>query len=382
LYRERRRRSPQLSGQSGATIKVLANASLCPDADFQPAKIMVTFPAESVISDMPRAFLAERTVVGLPEYMAPSDQLVQALRSLYDDGYTIAVEKLSPLPLAPGLQDIIDIACIDLDMRDDESEALAASVRKGSTAPLLLAKNVEDTDRLEQAQRLGCTLFQGFFFQEPTTVSGRKVSSSEITRLKLFEIIEQEDPDFQALAATIESDVTLSYRLLTFLNSAAFSFSNTITSIRQAVVLVGWRQLKGWLRLVLLTDMAPPSKTQELCFLSAQRAKFLELSARSIGSADQADQLFMLGLFSLLEPMLDAPMADIVAYLPLEDDVQKALRRQGGPLTPWLALSEVIEQSRWDQADDSMNRLGLDAEKVAEAYQQSIEWANTFFGST
>jgi EAL and modified HD-GYP domain-containing signal transduction protein len=315
------------------------------------------------------------------EYMTPSAELVEAIKRLREDGYTIAMDKASAGPCPRDFVGLLDIIAIDMGQEPDVVEAVAAAAKNCPDSPLLLAKKVESLRLLDHARQLGCSLFQGFFFQEPTTISNKKISSGELVRLKLFDIIEQPDPDFQALAATIESDVALSYRLLTFLNSAAFSFTQKITSIRQAVVLIGWRQLRGWLRLVLLTDMAPPAKTQELAFLSAQRAKFLELAAQDLHALELADTLFLLGLFSLLEPMLDAPMQDIVAHLPLADELQHALCRRQSELTPWLTLVETIEKSRWDDVDAAMERLGLDADKLAEAYQRSIEWANTFFGS-
>jgi len=371
----------EFSDEVNAIIKIMANVALCPDSDFRPAKIMINFPAKALTNDIPRTFLPERTVAGMQEYLAPSKDLIEAVAKLRKDGYSIAMDKASPAPCAPEFAGLLDIIAIDVSQEIGVAEALAAAARNCPGGPALLAKKVESLALLDRARRLGCSLFQGFFFQEPTTISSKKISSSELVRLKLFDIIEQQDPDFQALAAAIESDVALSYRLLTFLNSAAFAFTQKITSIHQAVVLTGWRQLRGWLRLVLLTDMAPPAKTQELAFLSAQRAKFLELAGLDHGKTELADALFLLGLFSLLEPMLDAPMREIVAYLPLADELKSALCQRQGALAPWLALAETIEKSRWDEVDAVMTSLGLDADKLAEAYHRSIEWTNTFFGS-
>ena len=194
------------------------------------------------------------------------------------------------------------------DLKDEADLSFIAAKGKKFDSARMIAKRVESADDLSRAKDAGFALFHGFFFKRPQTETGRKISSSEITRIKLFEIIEKEEPDFDALAQAVEADVAISYRLLNFLNSANFSFATTVTSIRQAIVLAGWKPIRNWLRLIILTDMTPSEKTQELSYLSAHRAKLFETAALGGGYEDESDKLFMLGLFSLLDAMLDVDM--------------------------------------------------------------------------
>ncbi|WP_243544752.1 EAL and HDOD domain-containing protein [Pseudodesulfovibrio tunisiensis] len=225
-------------------------------------------------------------------------------------------------------------------------------------------------------------VFHGYYYKEPVPRADRTITSAEITRLKLFEIIERQEPDFDALAKAVETDVSISYRLLNFLNSAHFSFAANITSIRQAVVLAGWNPIRNWLRLIILTDMAPSRKNQELTLLSAVRAKLFESSAMNYGHAvDEADKLFMLGLFSLLDAMLDMDMAAIVEHLPIDDQCKQALCRKRNEYSTWLDLASAIENSEWPLMNEAAGRLGISPGAVAVSYQQAFSWANTFFGA-
>ncbi len=366
-----------------ATMQVMANATLCPDSGFDLAKIMINFPDRAILSGIPRALPANSTVVQVRESGEASDILLDGLQRLKAEGYTIAVDDYEARPCQKGLVDMADIVIMDISTRPMADAAmLIKELRELRPKGVqLLAKKIEDHDRQRVAKRLGFDLFQGFFFQKPKTVTGRKISTSEVTRLKLFDIIEQDEPDFDSLARHIESDVSISYRLLTFLNSAAFSFATEIRSIRQAVVLAGWVQIRNWLRLIILTDLAPSDKTMELSYRSTQRARFLESSAALTPYGSRKDELFLMGLFSLLEGLLDTSMADIVDHLPLPSDVTGALMGEENEFSPWLALLENIETADWDGAQDKAVMLGLGAERVPRLYQESIDWANSFFNS-
>jgi EAL and modified HD-GYP domain-containing signal transduction protein len=373
--------SAEFTDELTATMQVMVNATLCPDSGFDLAKVLVNFPDRAILSDIPRALPPASTVIQVRESCEASDIVLERLRGLQNDGYTIAIDDYEARPCQRKLVQIADIVILDTAVRPMGDTALfIKELREMRPEGLqVLGKKIEDHDRLRIAKRLGVDLFQGFFFQKPKTVSGRKISTSEITRLKLFDIIEQDEPDFDSLARHIEPDVSISYRLLNFLNSAAFSFATEIRSIRQAVVLAGWVQIRNWLRLIILTDLAPSDKTMELSYRSTQRARFLELAAPLTSHGERKDELFLLGLFSLLEGLLDTQMHDIVDHLPLPADVLGALVGGGSEFLSWLRLLEKIEMADWNGVGKEAETLGLDHERIPRLYQESIHWANGFF---
>jgi len=230
------------------------------------------------------------------------------------------------------------------------------------------------------AVSLGFSWFQGFFFQKPEIMPGRKLPSSQITRLKLFQLLEQDDVEIDKLAEVIQADVSISYRLLTLLNSAAFGLPVKIRSIQRAIVMLGMKQLRNWLRVVIFTDMAPKGKTRELSTSSVVRGKFLDNTAKAHGrSAEMGSSLFLLGLFSLLDALLDIPMDQIAENLPLDDDIKAALCGRGGDYADWLNLAKCFENADWTSLDGIIAKHALDPARIAKSYFGALDWANTFF---
>jgi EAL and modified HD-GYP domain-containing signal transduction protein len=162
------------------------------------------------------------------------------------------------------------------------------------------------------------------------------------------------------------------------LNSAAFAFRQRIKSIRQAISLLGWRNVRNWLRVVILTDMSQGRDAQELVLLSAQRGMFLELVAREHDFwGFDPDSLHLLGLFSLLDALLGMPMPDVVAYLPLDNKLKAALCGEANnEYWPLLRLAQCLEEAIWTEGEGMIRQLNLDATKVRCAFQASIDWAN------
>ena len=208
-------------------------------------------------------------------------------------------------------------------------------------------------------------------------MTARMLSSNQVLRFKLLKLIEQDDPDINSLAESIQADATISYRLLAFLNSAAFAFSQTIKSIHQAIYLLGWSKIKNWLRVVLLTDMNQSKKSDELVLLSAQRGMFLELVARDHDFwGFDPESLHLLGIFSLLDALIGQPMTEIVTHLPLDNKMKSALCREpNNEYLPLLRLSQCLEEARWQEAEGMVQQLNLDSAKVRMAFQKSINWA-------
>jgi len=369
------------SDDSEATMNLVANLPLCGGVAGDKGRLLIHFTPEDIKRETPLAVPAANTVVIVEETAEPDQELLTALAALRTEGYEVAVNNFEGKAGTERLAELADYLIVD--MADKTGDDLAAIISKGKKigSARFIAKRVENAEARSMAKDAGFNYFHGFFFQKPQTQSGRKITSSEVTRLKLFEIIEKNEPDFDALAPAIEADVAISYRLLNFLNSATFSFAATITSIRQAVVLAGWKPIRNWLRLIILTDMTPSEKSLELSYLSAHRAKLFETAALGGGYEEDSDKLFMLGLFSLLDAMLDMEMKDVVRHLPVDDAIKAALCGQGGRYAPWLAMARAIESSDWDEVGTCAKELDLLPGTVAVSYQHAFSWADSFFSS-
>ncbi|WP_319541537.1 HDOD domain-containing protein [uncultured Pseudodesulfovibrio sp.] len=367
---------------SEATMNLVANLPLCGGACGNQARLLIHFTPEAVIRGVPYAVPWDKTMIILEEMTDPDDTLIVALGDLLIDGYEFAINNFEGKPGCERLTELADTLIIDMKDKDEADLQAIVTQSKKYGPSRIIAKRVETNEDLKKAKGAGFTLFHGFFFKKPLIETGRKINSSKMTRLKLFEIIEKDEPDFDALAPAIEADVAISYRLLNFLNSANFSFATTVTSIKQAVVLTGWKPIRNWLRLIILTDLAPSEKTMELAYLSAHRAKLFETAALGSGYENESDKLFMVGLFSLLDAMLNIPMKEITDHLPVDKEIKATLCNKKTKYSPWIDLAKAIEESDWEEVGKRAKALNLLPGTVAVSYQHAFTWADTFFATS
>ncbi len=350
-----------------------------PPGQIGDEKIIVPFSPEAIRNRQPRSLPSANTVVQFREVSNPDKALLDALGELRVRGYSLALENFEGLTGAEPLLQRADVVSISiLGKTPRRIMGLMKKIRSRDCA--LVAKGVETKKLYNAARALGFTYFQGGFFKRTQTVQGKALESDQTTRLQLFQIIETDKPNFQSLADAISMDASISYRLLLFLNSAAFSFPVEITSIDHAVVILGWEQMRNWLRLAVLNDITPPQKTTELVRTAAQRAHFFKRTAiRSGYTVAPPDQLFLLGLFSLLESLLDIPMREIVEELPLNQQLKAGLCGEIKIDRLWLQLAHRMESADWANMDRLISHLQLKPEAVADSYYDAHVLTNAFF---
>lgn len=339
-------------------------------------KILVPIDERSILDNLPYALPAVMAALKVAEVLLRQGAMFDQLQKFKKEGYQIAIADFSGDPALESSYRLADIFC--LQMKRNPPEALTDMIAAARTFDAtLLATRVADEAQLELCRQLGFTLFEGAFFKTPEVLTIRKLSSNEVARFNLLKAIQSDDTDLEALAEAIQSDAAISFRLLAYLNSAAFGFSQKIKSIQHALSLLGWRKIKNWLRVILLADVNQKSESSELYPLAAQRGKFLELIAESHGFwGFDPESLHLLGLFSLLDTMLGIPMSEIVTFLPLDGKIKSALCRDpNNEYMPLLELAQYYEEGRWAKADVLTASLNLDGRKVKAAFQTALDWA-------
>jgi c-di-GMP phosphodiesterase len=363
---------------SDTAISVASSAYLYLQQILQGGKkIIIDFTEKSILDHLPYVLPPVFSAIQVSEAICMQPASMDVLSRFRQDGYPIAIRNFTGNPHCEPLYRLASIIAIET--RGKEGEALQADLgRARSYNALLLASEVQDRKLYDICRGLKFPLFSGPYFKYPDKITVRKLSSSEILRFEILKSIETEDPDMPRIAEAIQTDATVSFRLLAFLNSAAFAFSQRIKSIQQAVSLIGWYSIKNWLRVILLTDMSQSKEAEELVLLSAQRGMFLECVARDHNFwGFDPESLHLLGLFSLLDALLALPMAEIVGHLPIDNKLKAALCREpNNEYSPLLRLAQCFEEARWADAGAMIQQLNLDKSKVMEAFQKSINWAN------
>lgn len=365
-----------------ASLKVAAEAFLGQDPANAHGKLCINLTASSVNAQLPYALPATKTVIELPEIIEPSLELIENLDALRDAGYTIALDGLNELVVGHPMLSRCSVIKVDV-LQRDRSEIVRIIDGLEVYGAILAAKRVETREHFDVLVELGFKLFQGFFFMEPEMLPGRTLSSNEASRLKLFKLIQEDDPDIAKLSEAIKFDASISYRLLNRLNSSAYGFKESITSIKHAIVLLGWKHLRNWLRVIILTDLKPPGQSTELIYWSAQRAKFFDLVAEEHQCASHVKaHAFLFGLFSLLDSILGMPMPSILRAIRIDASLSKALQGgEGGLFDGWVNMAKAFEDADWCALEACLDRANLDAMKVAKAHFDAVEWTNRFLGT-
>jgi EAL and modified HD-GYP domain-containing signal transduction protein len=340
--------------------------------------VLVDFTERGILNNLPYALPPKLAAIRVTERLGESTEVVDSLVRLKSDGYRVAVHGFRCRPGSASLYPVADIIGIDLNW-DDRDTAAARTETARRYGALLMALRVQNETHFKTCRELEFDLFHGGFFKSPDRVTSRKLSSNEVVRFQLLQVMESAEFDVNRLANAIQSDVTITLRLLAYMNSAAFAFSQHIKSVAQAIALLGAHNVKNWLRVVLLSDMSQSANSRELVLLSAQRGLLLELIAKEHDFWGFApDSLHLLGLFSLLDVLLGLPMPEIVTHLPLDYKMKAALCREpNNEYLPLLQLAQSFEEARWDDGERLIQELNLDGGSVKRAFQASLNWAST-----
>lgn len=359
-----------------ATTSLLSATFLTEGIDrisgFKPC--FINFTTELLLKNIPASFPKEKIVIEVLEDVKATPEIVAACRTFSQQGYMIALDdfvydrKLEPLI---ELADIIKIDIIGTPL-DTIQKTLYRLSRH--TKIKLLAEKVETHAEFEMALKLGFTYFQGFFFSKPEVMKIKELTAAIITLLHLLAEVSSKATSVSRLTDIISHDVAISYKLLRFLNSAWFYRLEKIESISHAIAYLGAQELRRFLMLMIISEMAT-KKPQELVRLALVRAKFCELLAIASGNIDEKNNLFLLGLFSLLDAMLDVPMEHLMEELPIDDLIKDALIKQNGPLMPYLNAVTTYERKEAQICAQALTEINVPRKDVYELYLQSLDFA-------
>jgi len=242
-----------------------------------------------------------------------------------------------------------------------------------------LAEKVETHEVFQQAFEMGFSYFQGYFFSKPQVLQSRDVAPSKINLLQLMVETNKEDMEFEDLEKIITRDVSISYKLLRYMNSAYFRRLREISSIKQAIVLLGQQGIRSFISLIIMAKLAS-EKPVELLRTSIIRARMCELLGKGSRSPVDTSELFTLGLFSLIDAILDQEMEKLMEKLPLSEPIKRALVNHDGHLSHFLDLVKSYETGDWKGLSESVAKVGIGEDKVPEYYLDAIGWADSVAG--
>ncbi|MFL7033711.1 EAL and HDOD domain-containing protein [Vibrio lentus] len=332
----------------------------------------VNFPYASLINLVPTLFPKESLVVEVLEDCEPTDELLEAIKAIYDAGYTIALDDFVPSKAWKRFLPYVSIIKFDIRLISIAKASMFMNSLKGLDIKFL-AEKVETYDEYQEANRAGFTYFQGYFFSKPEMIQTRALNPAFLTIVQLLKEIAHDPIDFSEVERLITLDVTLSYKLLAYVNSAGRS-ATTIRSFRQALIFLGEQKLRKFVSLVAIAS-AKEDKPDSLYGLAVLRARECELLVEKMNVKVEPGQAFFVSMFSLLDSLFDQPLQQVLDSVPIDEQIKQALIQRKGVLGAILAMVIAYEQARWDEATRIRKVLKLSEAELGQAYDEATTWA-------
>jgi EAL and modified HD-GYP domain-containing signal transduction protein len=341
------------------------------DALCDGRRAFISCTREVLLKDLITLLPSNSTVVEVLENVPADDLVMAACQRLKEAGYLIALDDFAPNDPRESLTDLADIIKVDV-RATTRADRLAMKKRYGPWRCRMLAEKVETKDEFREAAIDGFLYFQGYFFRKPELMTAREIPANRINYLRMLEMVSRDELELKEIERVIKGEASVCYRLLRYLNSAAFSFHTEIHSVRHALSMLGEREIRRWVRLVA-TVGAGQASSSELVLSALVRARFCELLSPRVAAGDS--DLFLLGLLSLMDVIMEIPMAQILESIPIDHESKAVLLGGASRLRPLFQLMLAQESGEWDRASELSRQLHLPESETAEAYAQALVWA-------
>jgi c-di-GMP-related signal transduction protein len=318
---------------------------------------------------------ADKAVVEIQEKVPVDRRMVAACQQLRMEGYEIALDNFAPGDTREKLIPFANYLKIDI-RRVIEQHCAALVAKHGSTC-ILIAQKVETRLQFIAALKDGFTLFQGYFFRQPERMRARHIPANQASQLRLLKAISAPDVDLALVEELIKQDASLCYRLLRYLNSPLVGVANTVQSVRHGITLLGERELVRWIRMAT-TLMMGQEKCSDLVLASLVRVRFCELIAPKVnhGSCD----LFLIGMFSLMDAILEVPMGIVIEGLAFDAETRTELlgmkTGKATALSPIYDLRVSRETGEWDVVARHAKKLNMSLPFVNRSFNDAVSWAH------
>lgn len=337
-------------------------------------KAFVNVSRRALVEEKVTIFPPAHTVVEILENIEPDDEVVAACAGLKKAGYKLALDDFIYREEMEPLIALADYIKIDFKQTVGE-ERRKIIERLGNDSIQFVAEKVETHQEFHDAFNSGYLFFQGFFICEPEIVSSKDIPGFKVNYIHLIRELNQPQIDLDKLEQVIKHDVSLSYKLLRYLNSAWFGWRAEVKSIKGALVKLGEKPTRKWASMIAFTNLAE-GKPEELLLSSLIRARFCELLGPEAGMRNKELDLFLIGLFSLVNALVDRPLTEILDELSVSDEVRRGLLDAETPIGEVFRLVLAYERGDWDAVLFLADALRIEHTRLPECYAEAVEWAD------
>lgn len=355
-----------------ATKSVIDNSLFLLPSDHHRATF-INCTRETLLSGIVTLLPPETSVLEILENVEADAEILNCCRSLRESGYRFAMDDFSEDKTSLPFIEISDF--IKIDFMASHAAARQRIYEMASRADItVIAEKVETEPDVELAWSEGCTLFQGYFFCKPIMTRPRVIPQNQLIYMRLLAELTREPADLREIESLTMSDPSICYRLLRLVNSALYALPSPVESIRSAVMMIGDDEFRK-LVTVALANLAATSKSKAAIRIALERAKFCELLAPAL--RESSSTLYLLGMLSLMDVILDMPMKQVIDLLPLHNKIKLALLGERSPMKVALDLVRAREAGGWIETTGIQESIGLPGSVASRFYSNATQWADT-----
>lgn len=383
LYRSKNVNAFPMVDSDAATIDVLVNSFLSIGIEevTKGKPSFVNFTENLLMSPLNEYLNPSQVVIEILEDVPLTPQLVERVIELKSYGFKIALDDFvldNEVQVYDELFAYIDFIKVDFLLSPLlERMEIENKVKENFPHIKLLAEKVETRNHFEVAKHSGYELFQGYFFEQPQIITATDIPANTIQYFCIIALLKEEEPNVQLLADNIERDISLTYKLLQMVNNSEMRSKSKVRSIKQAILLLGVSNLRKWIYLLAMREIdvnADNDLFKEVMCTSLFRAKVCEKLAK-LSYKKNFSEYFLVGMFSLIDTLLQRPLMVILQQLPFSEDITETILGNQTEMTPYLEFSIALGKLDWSTLENLAPQLNIDLTKVDLLYHEAMEWA-------
>lgn len=336
----------------------------------------INFSKALIENDIPLLLDENHVVVELLENVKPDQTLLNKLAYVKERGYKIALDDFTYHYPYEELIQVADILKVDF-LNNSLEEIIEIYLKYKNQGKTLLAEKVETYDLYLWARKVGFDYFQGYYFSKPVLMKRNALPGSAYQYFRLMDKLNVEEPNYKEIASIIETDVTLTYKLLKLINSR-FSLVNNVSSIQHGLAILGINTFRKWLSLAMLQNIAT-HKTPEVVKIAMIRSQFMDKVAKESSLKKYTEEITFVGILSVIDVLLEAPMDEIIKHLPLSQKIKETLLGEDTDYNIVFNILKVYEKGEFYDLEPLCESISFDSNKLPKIYCMSIKWAEDLF---
>ncbi|MGN0679109.1 MAG: EAL and HDOD domain-containing protein [Oscillospiraceae bacterium] len=330
------------------------------------ARAFINFTENLLLRGIPKMISPEILVVEVLENQLTSPALLDAVADLRERGYIIALDDFEYSGAYNDLFRLGDLVKIDFRASTKSIEETAYVCRYSNK--IMLAEKIETREEFEYAKKLGCTFMQGYYFAKPAMMTGYSTQPVPVNLLEVMRLLSNSDVEISAISDVLERDSAMTQRILRLINSVYFGVANKVSSITQAILVLGLDCLREWVYLMGMQKLIG-NDSIELSRLALLHAKFCRKAAKLIPEAeDGCESFYLMGLLSMIVFADERALPQALDEFPLSDEIKDGIMRRGGLYSDVFELALAYTSGEWETVDQIAEKYDIPSDRLSEIF--------------